>query len=195
VIERERSLTNTINQKLTTRLKGSILLQVEEKGEAWYVHPLTGLRHYLADGPSAYTLMRDTGLGITNKDLSQIPIGIEERAEKIDSDQDGLDDQLEDGIGTDKNNPDTDGDGFNDGDEITSNHDPLGSGQLTINQSLITRLTGRILLQVESHGEAWYLHQGKRYYMKNGNLAYQIMRFLSLGITNEDLRSIAIVKE
>ena len=54
--------------------------------------------------------------------------------------------------------------------------------------------TGKILLQVESRGEAWYLNpsDGKRYYMKDGEQAYQIMRFLSLGITNTDLRKIAV---
>jgi len=50
------------------------------------------------------------------------------------------------------------------------------------------------LLQVEKNGEAWYLNpaDGKRYYMKDGQLAYQIMRFLSLGITNNDLRKIDV---
>ena len=31
----------------------------------------------------------------------------------------------------------------------------------------------------------------KRYYMKDGDSAYQIMRFLSLGITNKDLEQIS----
>jgi len=53
-------------------------------------------------------------------------------------------------------------------------------------------LEGKILLQVESRGEAWYIHEGKRYYMKNGQQAYEIMRFLLLGITNSDLRQIPV---
>jgi len=57
---------------------------------------------------------------------------------------------------------------------------------------LTARMKGTILLQVESKGEAWYVHDGKRYYLGDGNQAYQIMRFLSLGITNENLRKIAV---
>jgi hypothetical protein len=33
---------------------------------------------------------------------------------------------------------------------------------------------------------------GKRYYMKDGDIAYEIMRYLSLGITNKDLEKIRI---
>ena len=59
---------------------------------------------------------------------------------------------------------------------------------------IVIRLNGKILLQVEAHGEAWYVDPktGYRYYMKDGDAAYQIMRFLSLGITNENLRKIAV---
>lgn len=59
---------------------------------------------------------------------------------------------------------------------------------------LTKRLLGRILLQVEENGEAWYVNpnDGRRYYMKNGDAAYQIMRYLSLGITNENLNYIAV---
>ena len=58
----------------------------------------------------------------------------------------------------------------------------------------MSNLKGRILLQVEKNGEAWYVNpkDGKRYYLKNGEAAYQIMRFLSLGITNKNLREIPV---
>ncbi|MDO8505631.1 MAG: S1C family serine protease [bacterium] len=56
-------------------LKGKILLQVEANGEAWYVNPKTGYRHYIKDGGAAYNLMRYYSLGITNKDLEKIPEG------------------------------------------------------------------------------------------------------------------------
>ncbi len=46
----------------------------------------------------------------------------------LDSDNDGLTDVMEDVYGTDKNNPDTDGDGYLDGDEIENGYDPLLSG-------------------------------------------------------------------
>ncbi len=43
----------------------------------------------------------------------------------IDSDNDGLPDQLEAIYGTDPHNPDTDGDGYLDGEEVMSGYDPL----------------------------------------------------------------------
>jgi len=50
----------------------------------------------------------------------------------------------------------------------------------------------KILLQVEGHGEAWYVNpkSGKRYYMANGNEAFKIMRNFGTGIKNTDLNKI-----
>jgi hypothetical protein len=41
---------------------------------------------------------------------------------------------------------------------------------------------------VEAHGEAWYVNpaDGKRYFLGRAADAYNIMRFLGLGITNKD---------
>ena len=194
LVATERNMVTQIDQSLTKRLAGKILLQVEEHGEAWYVDEETEKKFYLKDGDSAYNALQGFGLGITNTDLAKIPIGIEERAEIADTDNDGLDDKLEEALGTDINNPDTDGDGYSDGDEIRSGYNPLGAGALATNSQFANDLKGKILLQVESRGEAWYIHpeDGKRYYMKDGKLAYQIMRYLSLGITNEDLRKIDV---
>ena len=112
-----------------------------------------------------------------------------------DTDKDGLFDKLEEALGTDVNKVDTDGDGVSDADEVLKNNtNPLGTGKLTYSTALVNRLKGRILLQVESKGEAWYVNpvDGKRYYMNNGEAAYQIMRFLSLGITDTDIRKIPV---
>lgn len=49
----------------------------------------------------------------------------------IDSDADGLIDDLERKFGTDVNNPDSDGDGYKDGEEIKNGYDPLGPGKFT----------------------------------------------------------------
>lgn len=61
-----------------------------------------------------------------------------------------------------------------------------------IDEKLAKRLSGRILLQIESHGEAWYVNPRdvKKYYLANGNEAYRIMRYLSVGITNKNLDKI-----
>jgi len=57
---------------LVNRLKGRIVLQVEEHGEAYYIHPQDGSTHYLANGNEAYRIMRELSLGITNTDLDMI---------------------------------------------------------------------------------------------------------------------------
>lgn len=48
----------------------------------------------------------------------------------IDSDLDGLPDDLEKRIGTDPNEADTDSDGYKDGEEVKNGYNPLGSGSL-----------------------------------------------------------------
>lgn len=61
-----------------------------------------------------------------------------------------------------------------------------------IDQSFLNKLKGRIILQVESHGEAWYVNpkDSKRYYMVNGDKAYDVMRNFGIGINNKDLEKI-----
>jgi hypothetical protein len=173
---------------------GRVVLQVQSHGEAWYVNPETMQRTYLADGAAAYALMRSSGLGIANMDLKKIPIGLDQRFNGADSDGDGLDDQTEAALGTDPTKADSDGDDFTDGAEVANGYDPLSSDakRLAVDASLVKRLAGRILLQVASHGEAWYVNptDGKRYYMKDASTAYAIMRFLGLGISDTDLARI-----
>ena len=55
--------------------------------------------------------------------------------------------------------------------------------------SMAERFRGAILLQVESHGEAWYVHPValKKYYLADGVAAYNIMRNFGVGITNVNL--------
>jgi hypothetical protein len=59
--------------------------------------------------------------------------------------------------------------------------------------SMKNRLRGRIVLRVQEHGEAYYIHPKDLsvYYLKNGDEAYRIMRLYSLGITNADLAKMA----
>jgi hypothetical protein len=60
--------------------------------------------------------------------------------------------------------------------------------------SLADRLKGRILLQVEANGEAWYVNPSdeSRYYMGRPADALSLMRSLGIGITNEDLSKIQL---
>ena len=187
-------IPSSLSAAVVDQVHGRILLQVESHGEAWYVDPISDQRFYLRDGSAAYTALRAYGLGITNENLAMIPVGVEDRFEEVDSDGDGLGDKLEEALGTNAGDTDSDNDGFSDATEVLSRFNPLGSGTTTFNSALVNQLKGRILLQVESRGEAWYVHpeDGQRYYMADGEAAYQIMRYLSLGITNADLDQIPI---
>ena len=119
---------------LATRLKGRILLQVESSGEAWYVNPDNEKRYYLGRPADAFQIMRELGLGVSNKDF------------KI------------------------------------------------FNGKAPRRLAGKILLKVESVGEAYYVNplDLKMHYLGRPADAFQIMRELGLGITNENLNVINI---
>jgi len=57
------------------------------------------------------------------------------------------------------------------------------------NKELAARLSGRIILQVEKNGEAWYINPVdlKKYYLGRPDDAFRIMRELGLGITQADL--------
>lgn len=132
-------------------LKGRILLQVQQHGEAWYVHPGTGLRYYMKDGPVAYGMMRNFGLGITDQNLAAIP-------------------------------------------SVATVDELKSSTSICSSNSMANKVKGWILLQVQQHGEAWYVDAIKcrRIYMKDGAAAYTLMRFLGLGITDLNLAKIKI---
>lgn len=194
VVQRERQLVKRINTALINRLRGHILLQVEDKGQAWYVDADSNERYYLADGRSAYQALQAFGLGISDADLEKIPVGLNDQFVFTDTDSDGLPDQLEASLGTDPNDQDSDNDGLSDKQELLNGYDPRGSRRFAISTALVDRLKGKILLQVQKHGEAWWINpeDGMRYYLKDGDAAYNIMRFLSLGIKNTDLQQIGV---
>ena len=58
--------------------------------------------------------------------------------------------------------------------------------------TIAKRLSGRILLQTENNGEAWYVNPNdlQRYYLGRPADAYNLMRKLGLGITNTDFNNL-----
>jgi hypothetical protein len=64
---------------------------------------------------------------------------------------------------------------------------------VTAAPSLADRLKGQVLLQVASHGEAWYVDPAslKRVYLKDGGAAFNIMRSFGLGISESDYAKLA----
>lgn len=132
-IEQEKKLVAQIDNKLSARLSGNILLQVEEHGEAWYVYPDDKKKYYLGRPADAFSIMRDLGLGASH--------------------------------------------------EFITSHIIYPSHVL-----------GKILLDVEQNGEAYYINpkDQQAYYLGRPADAFNIMRELGLGITNEYLRKINV---
>lgn len=135
------SIKNTNAQSIAEKLTGRILLQVEKNGEAWYVNPVDKKRYSMGKPADALALMRNLGLGISDNDLSAIPV-------------------------------------FSDASR---------------SNALANKLSGRILLQVEKNGEAWYVNpkDKKRYLLGKPADALALMRDLGLGISDKDLATIS----
>ena len=66
-----------------------------------------------------------------------------------------------------------------------------------INLALSRRLSGRILLQTEDLGRAWYIYPKtlQRYYLGCPQDAFKIMRELSLGISNKNFTNLTIASK
>ncbi len=184
---------------MKAKLNGKILLQVQSRGEAWYVNPTDGKRYFLGSPEMAIGVFSRVGLGITNSQLLKIPLGFNASGglfgvpmgREIDNDGDSIPDEYEAALGTQPSLADSDNDGFNDFDEIRAGYDPMMSGaRLPVSdKTLANRLKGRIMLQVESRGQAWYINpaDGRRYYLGTPERALAGMRFFGLGITNADI--------
>ncbi len=177
---------------ISERLSGKILLQVEGNGEAWYVNPQDLKRYYLGRPVDAFDLMRSTGIGITNENLKKIQVADFDFSGRLDTDNDGLSDAIEDALGSDKNKADTDDDGYNDKTETVSGFNPNGTDKFILDSAFASTHKGKIFLQVEGRGEAWYINpdNNRRYFLGSPDDAFSVMRKLGLGISNNDLSDI-----
>lgn len=126
-----------------------------------------------------YNLILTVGTGISSADVMKIAIADANLSAGVDTDQDGLSDQVEAALGTDASKPDTDGDTYKDKDEYMGGFDPLKSGgRLPLDQKYADAQKGRIVIQVEGDKAAWYISpaDGKRYFLGHPGDAYKAMR-------------------
>jgi len=194
VMQAEQTLSVKVDPAVTKRLAGKVLLQAESKGEAWFVDGKTGNKFYMQDGNSAYEMLKTFGLGVGTSDLDKIPLGYDARLVQglDDDDKDSLSNTFEEALGSDPLKSDTDGDGFNDAEELKTGYRVNGSGKYQIDPKLVNRLGNGIVLQVQganSRGQAWLMKDGYRYYI-DPRTAYNAMRYLSLGVNNDNIRKI-----
>lgn len=61
--------TTIKNKNLYKKLRGRIILKVEDLGKAYYVYPESEEAYYLGRPADAFQVMRDLGLGISNADF------------------------------------------------------------------------------------------------------------------------------
>jgi hypothetical protein len=73
----------------------------------------------------------------------------------------------------------------------------VGVASIAYADSLASRMSGKILLQVEENGEAWYVSpdNSQRYFLGRPEDAFQIMRKLGLGISNSNLEQIPVASD
>jgi hypothetical protein len=172
------------------KISGMVLLP-KKNGEAWYINPDNGKRYFLNRPTEAFQIMRKQGIGATDENLSRIqPSTLHLSGE--DSDNDGLPDAFEKAVGTDPDQPDTDKDGYDDKQELENGYNPAGGDKLNYDKNFADKHQGKILLQTEKNGEAWYIADQRRYFLGRPLDAFEIMKNLSLGLTEDTLDKISI---
>jgi len=166
------------------QFQGQFIMRAKARGETYYVSPVDTKVYYLSSANDAYTILGKLGTGITEFDLSKVKATYILNLNKPDTDQDGLPDDFEILVKSDPKNSDTDGDGYNDGEEHSSNHNINGPGLAGYSSSFTSKHLGKIFLDVDNNGEAWYFNpkDRNRYYLGTPADAFAVMKYLALGI-------------
>lgn len=127
---------------------------------------------------NTFNALIQMGVGASFADLVKIPVADYNLGAGNDADGDGLSDLAEAALGTDKNKVDTDGDGYNDKQEVIGGFNPLVKGKsYPIDLKFANSMKGKILLSVQGNNEAWYVNpkDGKRYFLGNPSEAVKAL--------------------
>lgn len=160
------------DSQMGERLAGKLLLATEDKGRIYYVHKEDNKKYEVTFG-NLTNLFEDLALGISDVDLNAIPINPESVSDEVDSD----------------------GDGYTDKEEVINDYNPhvpsdpnnIGNDKMVFIEELADKLKGRILIQVDSSGQIWFMDQeGKRWQVTWEN-AMNLFNNLALGIIDQDL--------
>lgn len=84
----ENGVLSNIDTTLSNRLKGKLLLQVEQGGRIWYVNP-GDTKRYEVTFANALPLFQKFALGITNANLNKIPLNTETKTTTLGNQQRG----------------------------------------------------------------------------------------------------------
>jgi hypothetical protein len=133
---------------------------------------------------NVYGLITKIGKKLSIVDLNKIPVATD-NITGIDTDSDGLSDEMEAALGTKADNADTDGDKYTDKDELSRNFNPRGAGKMPIDISFSNKLKGSMVVQSNSPNLAWFIgDDGKRYFMGSPVDAYKHMRSLDYWVSD-----------
>lgn len=140
------------NASLYSNLKGKIIINVDSNGEAYYIHPQKQEMHFLSRPVVAFYVMREQGIGITNRDLEKIPVA----------------------------------------DSYCPIYSQNCNKPYAHNSQFANQQKGKIFIQVEENGEAWYINpvNSKRYYLGRPIDAFNVMRNLGLGISDNNFNGL-----
>lgn len=159
-------------------------------GRMMYLDPSDATGTNLKNVADVKALLDNRAVGITNVDLEKIPVGFDARALE-DTDIDGIPDEMELAIGTNPSTKDTDGDGFEDKTEIANGYSATSIDKVrrTPDSEFAKAQLGKIFIQVEAHGEAWYVNpvDAKRYYLGRPEDAFAVLQVLQrkvVGVVN-----------
>lgn len=96
----------------------------------------------------------------------------------LDTDKDGLPDDVEKSFGTDMLKADTDNDNYGDWEEISGGFNPLGAGNLTIDVKLAQKYEGQIILNRQGDiYYGWYVSGDRqRYYLGSSQDKFEALR-------------------
>lgn len=165
--------------------------QEKETGKIWYVHDTRLEKYPVNNIQDLNYLAKLLAVGITNKNLAKIKLGNFD-APGTDTDKEGLSDELETALGTNKYKADSDNDKNDDKKEIANGYNPIGPGKTIFDIGFAKKNLGRLFLQVENRGQLWYINplDRKRYFLNSKSEALVVIKGLVSIASQSDLNNI-----